>query len=308
MFKKYLSVFVVACSIIGNAANKEIKHRFLAVDESGRQLHLVDQITPKNSWTIKVKGGTRDSQLIGKGLLLLSHPSGYYEISIKDGSISKDFQKYSKVNSVIRTGNGSTFIGCNRNGITIYLLDKSDKQIKEINFPNLKNLRLMSLTSKKTILVTDGHGFAEVDLKGKIVRKVSIPGAKHVYKAVSLKNGQVFASAGYGGFIAVIDKAGKVVRKIGQDARDQGEVVGFFSDFQILKNSNIVVANWHGHGRSDSKKGSQLLQFDAKGNLVWKWHNPKLAGTIHGVIIIDGYDIRKLHDDHLGYLKPVKQK
>ena len=66
---------------------------------------------------------------------------------------------------------------------------------------------------------------------------------------------------------------------------------------QVLKSGNIVVANWTGHGSADSAKGSQILQFNPRGEVVWHWHDPERAGSVHGVIILDDLDTRVLNDD-----------
>ena len=57
-------------------AGEPIKHRFLAADESGHQLMLVDQFDPSKDWTIPLKGN-RDIQLLDEKRLLASFPGGY---------------------------------------------------------------------------------------------------------------------------------------------------------------------------------------------------------------------------------------
>lgn len=307
MLRIALATLITTLTISATAApSKPIKHRFIAIDESGSQLHLVDQINPKNGWTKKINGNSRDGQLIGKNRLLLSHPKGYYEVNIKNGEIVKDYRAGGGVMTVRRAKDGRTFIGRNHKGITITILDKKDKQVGEINLSDANNLRLMRLTAKKTILLGANKDVVEVGFDGKVLRRFTIPGGKHIYKAVYLPNGQMLVTAGYGGFIAFVDKDDNVIKKFGQDAKDQGETLGFFADFQVLRNGNIVITNWHGHGRKDSNKGAHLLEFDKKGKLVWKWHEPEKAGCLHGVIVIDGYDIRKMHDDKRGFMSPTK--
>jgi hypothetical protein len=74
----------------------------------------------------------------------------------------------------------------------------------------------------------------------------------------------------------------------------------------VLKNGDIVVCNWTGHGAKDGEKGAQILQFDPSGKVVWKWHDPVRAGSIHGVIIMDDLDPTVLNDDVSSVLGPVK--
>jgi hypothetical protein len=69
-----------------------------------------------------------------------------------------------------------------------------------------------------------------------------------------------------------------------------------------------VVTNWEGHGGGNGSKGVQLLEYDSAGLLVWKWkQEPSLVSSLHDVIVLDGLDTTKLHDDVGGVLAPVSQ-
>jgi hypothetical protein len=75
-----------------------------------------------------------------------------------------------------------------------------------------------------------------------------------------------------------------------------------------LPNGHFVVTNWEGHGGGNGSKGLQLLEYDASGLLVWKWkQDPNLVSSLHGVIVLDGLDTTKLHDEVNGVLAPVTQ-
>ena len=47
----------------------------------------------------------------------------------------------------------------------------------------------------------------------------------------------------------------------------------------------------------DGKKGWQLIEFDRAGNVVWKWHDAKLAGSLNSVVAVDDADWTKFQDD-----------
>ena len=57
------------------AASSAIKHRFVATDESRKQLLLVDQSDPSKDWTVPLPGN-RDIRLIGADRVLVSVPNG----------------------------------------------------------------------------------------------------------------------------------------------------------------------------------------------------------------------------------------
>jgi hypothetical protein len=98
-----------------------------------------------------------------------------------------------------------------------------------------------------------------------------------------------------------------VLRTTGGKQSPQGQLLGyhFFGAMQVLNNGHLVVCNWTGHGPQDSAKGTQILEFDRSGQVVWKWHDPVRAGSINGVIILDDLDPAVLHDDVSSVLAPV---
>ena len=82
----------------------------------------------------------------------------------------------------------------------------------------------------------------------------------------------------------------------------------FYAGFQVLPNGHYVVTNWEGHGAGNGGKGIQLLEYDASGTLVWKWkQDSKLVSSLHHVLVLDGLDTSKLHDDVNGAQAPVTQ-
>jgi len=98
-----------------------------------------------------------------------------------------------------------------------------------------------------------------------------------------------------------------MVRKLGGPGSTPDITFGFFADFQILENGNIVATNWHGHEANSSSKGDQILEFDTAGKIVWKWHDPQRAGSIHAVIVLDNLDPNLHYDDINGPMQPVEK-
>ena len=78
----------------------------------------------------------------------------------------------------------------------------------------------------------------------------------------------------------------------------------FYAGFQILKNGNLVMSNWTGHGVKDFKPGWKLAELDKDRNVVWTW-NEAFGGTVNQVIVLDGLDTGVLHDDASGILGPA---
>jgi hypothetical protein len=49
----------------------------------------------------------------------------------------------------------------------------------------------------------------------------------------------------------------------------------------------------------------QLLEFDAAGHLVWQWSDSSRISSLQGVLVLDGLDLEKLHDEREGMMKPI---
>jgi len=160
----------------------------------------------------------------------------------------------------------------------------------------------MRLTATGTILLGSGPVVYEVGRDSKIVWQHSVKGSNHIYKAVRLPNGNTLLASGYGAFLVEMAPDGAWIRTFGRDPEQKVNYPQFFADFQLLANGNIVIANWMGHKREDSRKGQQLVEYTPDGKIAWTWHNPGLAGCIHGLILLDGLEASELHYEHAGVL------
>jgi len=277
---------VVLGLLVALNASAEIKHRFLAKDESRAQLHYVNQFDSSQDWTIPLVKGCRDIRLLKNNRVLVSFPDGYAEFDLATQKKIHEVRRkeFKKIDTVTRLPNGNTVLGANCNGITFFEVTPKGKVVRQINFPKLHTLRLMRFSPEGNFMFganTDHVIVAQWD--GTIVTDFRVPSAKHIYWIKKLDHGAYRVVTGYGASIVDVTPDGKITRTLGG-----GSDYYFFSRPFELKNGNTVACNWTGHKPTDSKKGPQLVEFDPQGKVVWRWHDPKRAGTIHGVIILDG--------------------
>ncbi|MDR0536348.1 MAG: hypothetical protein LBG65_08410 [Puniceicoccales bacterium] len=282
-------------------------HKLFLLDEPRRQLLYVDEAAPANNWAIPLEGGPAWSmQLVGGNRVLVALPGkgGYreYDMASKK-SVREKFDKarYSGAMSAIRLADGRTVLACEGGGrarspVRIFLFDKNDTERARWEFPQISALRLVRATPAGTLLFGSNkdHIF-EIDLAGRVLREARVPGAAYIFQVSALGGGRLLAACGYSGFLAELDARNKVVRKLGGRPEPAGLKFIFMSQFQRLANGNTVVATWTGHRGPDSAKGQQLVEFDPRGEVVWKWHDANLAGSILGVIVADGIDPSRFH-------------
>ncbi|UDQ98049.1 hypothetical protein AAEX28_13795 [Lentisphaerota bacterium WC36G] len=291
-----LSILGSLLTISSCAVNKEYnpqKHKFILSDESRKQVLQVDLANTQNDWIIKLNVKSRDLQLIADNKLLISTDNGYREIDRKSLKTTKKFNgKFRSNMNAIRLDDGSTILaGNSRNGINIYKLDKNDKIIKHINFPQYRNIRLLNIDNDGKLMFGCNNNHVVIsDFSKKIYHDITVAGARHIYEVQKLANGNILVANGYGQNITEINlKNNKVVKEYGGKNHPQAQKLGFhfFSGMQLMKNGNIIVANWTGHGANDSNKGVQLIEFSPNNKVIWHWKNPRRTGSVHNVIVLD---------------------
>ena len=288
--------------------------RVLLCDEGNQRILLLDLKHPGSAvWRTSLEG-MRDIQLVGGGRIAASTSKGYVELDLETGEKKKEVSSFAGVESLRRLPNGHTVLGANTNGgVTLQELDDRDAPVagRQVTFSGYTQLRLLRRTPQGTFLVGVGTKLAEVDWNGRRVWEMDIPDGSSVYQGLRLADQTIAVASGYGAAILVIDPASKkVLRTIGGKAQpDAASVVpNFFAGFQVLPNGHFVITNWEGHGGGNGGKGLQLLEYDSAGALVWSWkQDPNLLSSLHGVIVLDGLDTTKLHDDVNGVLAPVTQ-
>jgi hypothetical protein len=272
------------------------RRRFLCVDNFGKrnQLIHVDQHHPENSWAVPLPGSpARDLQLVGKGRVLVSVPSGCEEHDLKTGEKVWEIKGYRKVNSARRLPDGTTLLGANaKEGITLYKVTRDGKELsRQVIYPETGSLRVFRLTREGNYLFTVGmpRSAIEITPKGKIVWKRNLePFSGKGYKVLKTDEGHYLASTGDGVKVIEFARDGSIVRYWGEEKKGDHPAwrLDFFSGFDVLPTGNVVAANWLGHGKLGT--GPHLVEFNAKNELVWQWEDHKLAKQITNVLMLDG--------------------
>lgn len=286
-----------------------IQHEFLAIDEGLGQLLHIDENLPSRNWIVPLgHPQARDLQLIGNEMCLVGHHHGYSEYGIHQGRLVKEFRGLEGVTSARRQPNGHTLIaGVNlagEAGVVLLELDTDDHEVRRALFPG-DYVRLIRQTTQDTLLMCCNDRIREGSLDGRYLREYPVEGFYHAWKALRLTNEHLLVTAGYGAFVVELDPQGRVLRKFG-DKQVMPENVRpfFYAMFQLLANGNVILANWQGHGPGWGKSGTQLLEFNEAGQLAWTWSQSGLISSLQGLLVLDGLDIGRLHDEREGIMSP----
>jgi len=314
-----------------SAYSAPIKHEFLAIDEGLSNLMRVDENAPAKNWLVHIgKEHPRDMQLIGNNELLISHDSGYSVLDITNGKMISDVSKYHDVSSVRRLANGNTLVV----GVD-FDLPKKNKGSSPLGDPTGRHVifgefdpqgalvkraayvgdyaRLARETAQGTYLVACNTQYREGDRDGNWIKDFPVDGFNHAWKAVRLPNGNIVMSAGYGltlkggsSFMIEEDSTGKVVRKFGSKEQLPADVNPYFYGlFQVLKNGDIVVANWQGHKAGHNDSGRQIVEFNQQSEIIWSWSDRAFVSSLQAVLVIDGLDTTQFHDERSGSVAPL---
>lgn len=283
----WLIVLVMAVLVAPAAAQEKVKHRFFAVDSGKSQLLYVDEVEPKNDWTVKVPGGPRDLRLLEGGKLLLSHGKGWAEYDAKTGKELGVVNGFGGINAAIRLANGHTLLGGNSSkGITLYEVDATGKEVKRVVLEGKRDLHIMQRLDNGNVLLshnTKKSYLLEVDAEGKIVWEPAIPGPADDVKR--LANGHTIAPTGDLCTIIELDKEGKVVLTLAGEKNHPKAGIKWLASVHPLKNGNIIATNWLGHGVGPV--GPHLIEFSRDNKIVWSWTDHKRAQMIHNALIVE---------------------
>jgi hypothetical protein len=289
-----------------------IRHDFIAIDEGLNKIFRIDENRSSTEPVWHMSTGrtqVRDMQLIGGNRLLVSHNRGYSEIDLDTGEILVAVERFLGVTSARRQPDGSTLVAGvnlpNLPGVSLLELDAAHVTRRQMRYPG-DYVRLIRQTPSHTLLMMCDTRLREADYLGNYLREIPVEGFAHMWKAVPLPDGRILASAGYGAFLVELDPAGRVLRKFG----GRGDVPAavnpyFYATFQLLANGHIVLANWQGHGPGHGGSGVQLVEFDAGTQIVWQWSHPAFISSLQGVLVLDGLDTGRLHDERTGPMLPL---
>ncbi|NLE01349.1 MAG: hypothetical protein GX640_15895 [Fibrobacter sp.] len=312
--KKLISLIILPAALLcWQNAHAQLpplmKYKVILADEGNSKVHYINLANPSEKWSAST--ANRDLQIIGDDRLMISVGDGYAEYNVKTGALIKKITTGGTVQSAFRLTEKRTFVGTDGNPAFVKEVDSTGKQIRKINFALNASIRIVRPTAAGTFLVGGkvAGTMYECDSTGAIKWETQAGGEP--YMALRLPNGNTMISTGYGKQMVLAGKDGKVIKKfptqndINSNSSFWNQAQpNFFAGFQILKNGNVVVSNWEGHGPGNGGKGFQLIEIDSGLTKVvsyWK-QDPNIVSSLHGALVLDSIDTKFLHSDVNGIL------
>jgi sugar lactone lactonase YvrE len=286
-------VLVFCASAVRPAAGA---HAFLAVDESRKALHYVDETDRSKDWS--VAGGFRDIQLIGDHRVALSDGQGISIVDLKSRRVvatvhpaaakgTQSFRWLPDGRILIVAGGGAL---------------RTDALGTDLGHAKRTlGARICRTTSDGGWVSGVNADLVDLAPDGTIRAKFAVPNIKHFYHVAKRDDGY-YGSCGYSGVALSLNAKGEVLQRFEHPTKF------FFAGLQVLANGNLVVSNWAGHGKDDvrnEQKGPQLIEFSPDGKVVWTFRDPEKLGSIHHPVILDGLDTALPHEEAGGRLVPM---
>ncbi|MGL4594097.1 MAG: hypothetical protein ACRC2T_09105, partial [Thermoguttaceae bacterium] len=252
-----LSCVLFAMSLTPLLNAEEIKHRFLALDESRAQILFVDQFAPAKDWTIRLEASCRDMQLVDGKIIVGMLSGGFREYDFNTQKLLREVVNPKYSNGAVsvaafRTKDKDTYLAIDRNPLEIVHLDAEGNEVSEpLRFPDMNGVRCVRVMKSGSLMFGDRENIIIASSDGKTMKKINIPGAKYMYMIEELPDGNLLAASGYSAFLVFLDADGKMLKKWGGKPGPEKLNFNFFAGFQMLKNGNVIVCNWTGHGAND---------------------------------------------------------
>jgi hypothetical protein len=316
----WLFIALTIVQTYGQITIPQMTHKLILADEGNGKVHFIDLNNPSDKWSLT--SSNRDLQLIGNGKLMVSdnNGKGYSEVSIATGTRIKhvDITGVSGgINSAFRLSANDIYCASDGSPAKVFKVDSTGKTVKTITISLDASVRICRPTTSGTFLVGGKVAgmMCEFDSTGKKIWECNAGGEP--YMALRLPNGTTLISNGYGGQMVLADKKGTILKKFPSEEDKKKDSLfwkaakpNFFAGFQILRNGNIVVSNWQGHGTSYGNSGFQLIEIDSALTRVvsyWK-QNATMVSSLHGVIVLDSLDTGVLHSDYNGVMQPLTDR
>ena len=301
------SVLSALVAVGSSGAATDPVRRIVLSDESRGRIHYYDSSDPSKCFFVNAEKTTWDIQPVGGhapgkiGRYRSICRSGFQVVDMDERRIVDEFRHPSLAGisaiSELPDGGLLACVNAKVNKKRVVLLRKFSKDRKLVatySFSEIVNARTMTLLPSGEVLIAHETGFTRGrlpqetrDQEGIVVMHAKMPHSRNMYHAVPARDGKGYwTGAGYSAEVVRFDADGKV-QKIWSVPPEGGKKGYFFASVKEFANGHLLVANWTGHGANDSRRGWQLIEFDAEGKVAWSLYDPERFGSVHGFVVLE---------------------
>ena len=270
--------------------------QFVLADESNGRVQVLDLLHLEKSFWIPVPKPVWDLQRVGDGLYRSVYHGGFTVVDLRKRKIVDQFKspllKYASSVNDLPTGGFIASVNPPRTqAVDILEFGPDRKMIRKVRFGGIYQCRAVLRLASGDLIMTHRHGFLLGRLpktgdKGIVLGRGRQTVGKNMFQVVQdPKDGSFWAGSGYGRQLLHFSARLKLL-SAWQVAPEKNKKTYFLAQPYLLDNGHVLVCNWGGHKKFDSKNGWQLLEFNEKGDVVWKLYYPERLGSISGVDLI----------------------
>ncbi|MFT3780971.1 MAG: hypothetical protein QM790_03080 [Nibricoccus sp.] len=264
-------------------------HRFVCTDYTQGKVFVVSA-KGEVEWEYPAEH-CNDLTVLPNGNFLFNSGHSVQEVT-REKEVVFSYESSSAIYACQRLPDGNTFVGeCNSG--RLLEISPEGKIVHEVELLTpgkdggsayMRNAR--KLPNGHFLVAHYGEDVVrEYDFDGRLIFTIPAPGGPHSVER--LENGDTLVSCGDhpgGPRIFQTDANGKLVWEVG--AEKLGSIkLKFAAGFQRLKNGNILIANWGGHG--DLREAPQLIELTPDGQVVWTFASHDVIKTISNVRVLN---------------------
>ena len=292
------SLIAAVVAVAGVAVAEPVRHVLVLGDESRGAIHVVDQFTPANSFSVPAPRPVWDLRACGKDKYRSVAGKGFTVTDIKERKAVDSFSHdaLDGLTSVCDLPGGGFIAGTNqkvddKDAVVVYTFS-AERQLKGKSvFHGIHYLRMMTLLANGDVLLAHNDGVLKGRLaaagseEGKALQMYKLPRDRNAYMAIPRKAGGYWVGGGYARQAYAYAEDGALLKTF-EAKMPEGLKNNFYAGLVELANGNLMVANWNGHSADDSKNGWQVFEFDKTGACVWHLHDAAAYGSITGVVVL----------------------
>ncbi len=275
---KNLSIFILALLFTVQLSAQE---KFLVGGSGTGKIAIINRESGEVEWSRDNPEKSECNSVVytSKGNIALSYKRGAMCIS-PEGEVIFDFQQKvgkEEIQSMCEI-KGGFLLGICGNPMRIIELDKKGEIKHEVSYDTgIENphaqFRQIRKSKKGTYLVPllATSKILEIDKNGELLREITLE--QGPFSVAQNKKGDLFAACGHSGYIYKVDgKSGEVTAISSEKALSDSVNIEFGAEIAVLKNGNLLMANWLGH-KGDLNQPI-LIELTTEGEVVWTMNRP----------------------------------